>query len=123
MDWYLVALKKYAVFSGRSRRKEYWMYALVNILIFVALAVLAAILGGKGSALGVGLYGLYALFTFIPSFAITVRRLHDTNHTGWWILISIIPLLGAIVLLIYVCQEGTSGNNNYGPDPKAAVSA
>ena len=83
MNWYLAVLKKYADFSGRARRKEYWMFILFNILISFVIGILGAIIGETGGLITVSLSGLYSLFIFIPSIAVTVRRLHDTNRTGW----------------------------------------
>lgn len=114
MDWYVGVLKKYVEFSGRARRKEYWMFFLVNFVIALALAVVDAVLGF--GLLG----GLYALAVLLPSLAVTVRRLHDTGRTGWWVLIGLVPLIGIIVILIFMVLEGQPGDNAYGPDPKAA---
>src|SRR5688572_10460224 len=98
MDWYLKVLKNYVGFEGRARRKEYWMYTLFNIIALVVAMVLDSVLGLTGEA-GIGpLYGLYALATFLPGLAVSVRRLHDVDKSGWWILIAFIPLIGAIVL-------------------------
>jgi len=114
MDWYVEVLKKYVEFNGRARRKEYWMFFLINFVIALALGVVDAVLGF--GLLG----GLYALAVLLPSLAVTVRRLHDTGRTGWWILIGLIPLIGIIVILIFMVLEGQPGDNAYGPDPKAA---
>ncbi len=120
MSWYLEALKKYAVFGGRSRRKEYWYFVLFNIIVGIVLAAIDALLGTLGSS-GVGLLGgIYSLAVLIPTLAVTVRRLHDTDRTGWWILIALVPLIGTIVLLVFALLEGTPGSNRYGPNPKEA---
>lgn len=113
MEWYLEVLRKYAVFSGRARRKEYWMFILINMLIALALGVIDGILGG-GGLLG----GLYSLAILIPSLAVSVRRLHDTGRSGWWILICLIPLLGAIVLLIFMLIDSDPEANEFGQNPK-----
>ena len=115
MNWYLDVLKKYAVFNGRARRKEYWMFFLFNIIIAVVLGFVEGLVGGPGV---VG--ALYGLAVLIPGIAVGVRRLHDTNRTGWWLLIGLIPLIGAIVLLIFFVQDSQAGENQYGPNPKAA---
>ncbi|BDR15545.1 aminopeptidase [Vibrio sp. STUT-A11] len=112
MDWYLAVLKKYAVFNGRARRKEYWMFFLFNLLITIVLEIIDGILG---TALIGAVYGLAVL---IPSIAVTVRRLHDIGRTGWWALIGLIPILGLIVLIIFAATEGNRGRNEYGSDPK-----
>jgi uncharacterized membrane protein YhaH (DUF805 family) len=116
MNWYLDIIKhKYATFSGRARRKEYWMFFLINILIAIALAIVEAILGLPGI-----LGGLYALALLIPGIAVTVRRLHDTGRTGWWILIALVPVIGFIILLVFMVLDSQPGDNAYGPNPKAA---
>ena len=114
-DYYVKVLKNYATFSGRARRKEYWMFALCNFFICILLGVLMAVLG----VFGIVLYVLYGLGIIIPSLAVLVRRLHDTNRSGAWFFISLVPLVGGIWLLILTFLEGTRGDNNYGPDPKA----
>jgi uncharacterized membrane protein YhaH (DUF805 family) len=122
LSWYLEALKKYAVFSGRSRRKEYWYFVLFNIIVAIVLAGIDALLGTRSSYAGAGLLsGIYGLAILIPSLAVTVRRLHDIDRSGWWIFINLIPLIGAIVLLVFAVSEGTLGNNRYGPNPKEAT--
>lgn len=119
MSWYLMALKKYAVFSGRAQRAEYWFFVLFNVIISILLTVLDAVLGTFDVQSGYGvLSSIYALAMFIPSLAVTVRRLHDTSRTGWWILIALIPLIGAIVLLIFLVFDSAPGENDYGPNPK-----
>lgn len=119
MQWYLEVLRKYAVFSGRARRREFWMFALFNFLISLVLAIVDAIIGtdyGRGGGLLQTIYGLAVL---IPSIAVGIRRLHDTDRSGWWILIALVPCVGFIVLLIFYIQHGTRGANRFGPDPKA----
>ena len=113
MNWYLGCWKKYAEFSGRARRKEYWMFFLFNFLAGVATIILDAILGTNGV-----LNGLYSLAVLIPGLAVTVRRLHDTDHSGWWWLIAAIPLIGFIVLLVFLCSDSKPGENRFGPNPK-----
>jgi uncharacterized membrane protein YhaH (DUF805 family) len=120
MSWYLAVLKKYAVFSGRARRKEYWFFVLFNFLISIALIFVDSAIGSLDANSGFGiLSGIYSLGVLIPSLAVTVRRLHDTDRTGWWFLIAFIPLIGVIVLLVFMFLDGTPGNNSYGADPKA----
>ena len=122
MSWYLEALKKYAVFSGRSRRMEYWYFVLFNIIVAVVLALIDTLLGTFNVMQGVGLLsGIYGLAVLIPTLAVTVRRLHDIDRTGWWIFINLIPLIGTIVLLVFELTPGTPGSNSYGPDPKQAT--
>ena len=120
MDWYLEALKKYAVFEGRSRRKEYWFFSLFNA-IFSGVFVMADVLFGSSAGMsGPGLLSsLYTLGVLLPSLAVLVRRLHDTNRSGWWLLISLLPLIGVLVLLVFCLQDSQPGENQYGANPKA----
>ncbi len=121
MNWYLMVLKNYAGFSGRARRKEYWFFVLINFLITIALAFVDGIVGTFDPQTGFGaLSAIYGLAVFIPYLAVTVRRLHDTSRTGWWILIVFLPLIGAIVMLVFMFLDSTAGTNEYGPDPKGA---
>ena len=122
MSWYLEALKKYAVFSGRSRRTEYWYFLLFNIIVGIVLGLIDALLGTRSSSAGAGLLsGIYSLAVIIPTLAVTVRRLHDIDRTGWWILIGLVPLIGGIVLLVFALLDSTPGSNQYGPNPKGAT--
>lgn len=116
MNWYLAVLKNYAGFSGRARRKEYWMFTLINALIGIAFNLIIALVPALESLAFV--YGIYSLALFLPTLAVAVRRLHDVNKSGWMLLIGLIPLIGAIWLLILFCTEGTVGPNQYGEDPK-----
>jgi len=116
-EWYLgIAIKKFADFNGRARRKEFWYFFLANIAIFTALGILSAFPLIRGLFRVVS--GLFGLAVFIPNLAIGVRRLHDTNRTGLWFLLVLIPLVGGIILLVWAAMEGTQGSNQYGPDPK-----
>lgn len=122
MSWYLEALKKYAVFSGRARRMEYWYFVLFNLVVYIVLTLIDTLLGTFNIVQGVGLLsGIYSLAVLIPTLAVMVRRLHDIDRTGWWILINLIPLIGTIVLLVFALTPGTPGSNQYGPDPKQAT--
>ena len=123
MHWYLEVLKKYAVFSGRARRKEYWMFALVNIIIAVLLGILEAALGigGRREQYQSVLGGLYSLAVLLPTLGVTVRRFHDTGRSGWWILLSFIPLIGSLIVLFFLVQDSEPGENRYGPNPKAMM--
>jgi uncharacterized membrane protein YhaH (DUF805 family) len=123
MNWYLEVLRKYAVFSGRARRKEYWMFALFNIIIAFALAVIEGLTGifpeSPRSVLG----SIYMLAVFLPSLGVGVRRLHDTGRSGWWLLIGLVPIIGWIVLLVFNVQDSQPGENRFGPNPKGAAFA
>ena len=121
MSWYLEVLQKYAVFDGRARRKEYWVFLLINILVSVVLIAIDNLIGTFSPQAGFGLLqGLYSLAILIPSIAVTVRRLHDTGRTGWWILISLVPVIGGIVLLVFMVLDSEPETNEYGPNPKEA---
>lgn len=119
----------YANFSGRARRSEYWFFYLFNLLAVFIFMILGSILGGifSGGSEGVAggvlggyvLYILYALAAFIPSLAVTVRRLHDTNRSGWNLLWCLLPIVGPIVLLVFMVGDSTP-DNQYGPNPKNA---
>jgi uncharacterized membrane protein YhaH (DUF805 family) len=121
MNWYLDAWKNYFTFTGRSRRKAYWMFVLFNIIAAVLAGVLDSLLGFAGEN-GYGpISGLYSLAVFIPGLALAIRRLHDTGRTGWWMLLGLIPLLGWIVLLIFFVTDSQPGANQYGPNPKESA--
>ena len=123
MNWYLHVLKNYATFSGRARRKEYWMFFLISALISIVLTLLDILLGTYSVEYEAGLFsGLYSLLILLPSIAVVVRRLHDTDRSGWWILISLIPLVGVIVLFVFMCLDSQSGTNRFGANPKEAAS-
>lgn len=119
MNWYLKVLRQYADFKGRARRKEYWMYTLITSLFAIAAAVLDNVMGIAMPEIGYGpIYGLYALATLIPGLAVSVRRLHDVGKSGWFLLIALIPLIGAIWLLVLFVSDGKPGENKYGTNPK-----
>lgn len=115
MEWYLKVLKNYATFAGRARRKEFWMFELFSLIALVVLLILDFVVGTYFV-----LYGLYCVGIILPSLAVTVRRLHDLGKSGWWIFISLVPLIGGIWLLVLLVTDGTAGDNPYGPSPKAA---
>jgi len=119
MNWYLKVLKQYADFSGRARRKEYWMFALFNVIFIIVAMILDNILGTTTGGLPYGVfYFLYVLAIFIPGLAVSVRRLHDVGKSGWMYLIILIPLIGAIWLFVLMVTDSNPGENNYGPNPK-----
>ncbi len=119
MNWYLKVLKNYVGFSGRARRKEYWMFVLFSIIVSLVLGLIDGVLGtATWNQIGL-LGGIYTLAVLTPSIAVGVRRLHDIDKSGWWMLIVFIPLIGAIVLLVWAVMEGTRGSNRFGSDPKA----
>jgi uncharacterized membrane protein YhaH (DUF805 family) len=118
-------LSKYVVFSGRARRSEYWYFALFNFLVGIVTSVLDAILGtGYDNSTGGLVNTVGSLALLLPSLAVGVRRLHDTDRSGWWILIVLVPVVGAIVLIVFMVQDSKPGTNQYGPNAKeGAVSA
>jgi uncharacterized membrane protein YhaH (DUF805 family) len=123
MQWYLKVLRQYADFNGRARRTEFWMFTLFSIIISIVLGVLDSLLGltfVDGTTSG-WLGMLYALAVLLPSLGVTVRRLHDTSRSGWWVLIGLVPIVGGIVLIVFCAMPGNVGANAYGPDPKAEV--
>jgi uncharacterized membrane protein YhaH (DUF805 family) len=130
MEWMLLPLKRYAEFSGRSRRQEYWMYALLHLLItlvFVALMAVSLIGMDREQGLGAGFFLVLALWAvvslalLVPSIAVQVRRFHDLGYSGWFWLINLVPYVGPIVVLVFMCLDGNRGDNLYGPDPKYAA--
>lgn len=134
MNWYIEVLKKYVVFSGRASRSEYWYFALFSTIISIILTVIDLAMGsgsadssvsadaGMAMSVNMGLLGgIYSLAVLLPSLGVSFRRLHDTDHSAWWLLIAFIPLIGAIVLLVFLVKDSTPGNNKYGPNPKGVV--
>ena len=119
MKYFISGLKKYAVFSGRDTRTEYWMYVLFNFIFAIVAMILDNVLHLTLGELPYGVfYFLYALVTLVPSTAIAARRLHDVSKSGWFMLIALIPLVGAIWLLVLLCTDSDNGANEYGPNPK-----
>jgi len=118
------AFKRYADFTGRSGRSEYWLFFLFIMLVAIGFSILNVLLsGGSGqpNMLVMGLYGIFILAILIPSLAVGFRRLHDTDRSAWWVLISFIPLIGGVVLLVFYCLPGTPGPNRFGSAPGAAT--
>lgn len=120
IEWYKkVVFEKYANFSGRARRSEYWYFLLMNMIIAIVAIIIDSVSGLNIAPLPYGyVYFAYLFLTLLPGFAVAVRRLHDVGKSGWFFLISFIPFIGAIWLLVLFCSEGESGTNAYGPDPK-----
>ena len=114
MKWYIECWKKYVEFSGRARRQEYWMFVLFNVIVSLAVGLVAGLL--RVPTLG----SIYSLAVLLPGLAVTARRLHDTNRSGWMQLISLIPIVGWIIVLVFLCQDSTPGDNRFGPNPKGA---
>lgn len=126
MEWYLRVLKKYAVFSGRAGRREFWMFTLWTLVFILALAILDHALGVDTIDLtDAGMKGVhvgpltvtYVVAMILPNLAVQCRRLHDIGKTGWLQLISVIPIVGPFILIYFTAQPGQTGPNTYGSDP------
>jgi len=122
MNWYLKVIKQYADFSGRARRKEFWMFNLFNaIIIYALMFVMIAAEKANNSVffvVGIVLICGYALALFVPGLAVCIRRLHDIGKSGWYYFIGCIPLVGGIILLVWYCQDSQAGVNQWGANPK-----
>jgi len=120
IEYFKLALSKYAQFTGRSRRSEYWYFMLVNMIISYGLQGLAI-------ATEIGLFGILAMIAglalLIPGIAVAVRRMHDTGRSGWWLFISLVPLVGIILLIVWMATDSQPGANEYGPNPKTGATA
>jgi len=112
MDWFTLALRQYANFNGRAHRTAYWMFVLFYFIFYVVAIAIDGLLGI------VLVSGLYNLALLIPSISVCARRLHDTGRSGWWQLIGLIPILGIIVMIVFLVQDSQPGDNQYGPYPK-----
>jgi uncharacterized membrane protein YhaH (DUF805 family) len=118
MHWYLEVVRKYALFTGRARRSEYWYFLLFNLIVAFVLTFADS---AVRKIFGFGLfYPIYALAVLVPSIAVSIRRLHDTDRSGWWLLLAFVPLVG-LVLIWFMAQEGNAGTNRYGQDPKLVI--
>lgn len=119
MNWYVEVLKKYTDFNGRAGRAEFWMFTLISLIISLVLYVIdKRIMPGSGIQV---LYTLYSLAVLVPSLAVSVRRLHDTGRSGWWILINVIPILGQLVYLVFLLRDSQPAANQYGSNPRMAT--
>lgn len=124
MNWFITSLKKYADFTGRSRRKEYWFFVLFQILFGILAIILDVVLGTTIGFLPYGyIYILYIVGLFIPSLSVTVRRLHDIGRSGWWFLLAFVPLVGQIIILVFMFLDSEPGANKWGPNPKTESGA
>jgi uncharacterized membrane protein YhaH (DUF805 family) len=121
--WFVAALKNYTNFHGRARRKEYWYFILINLLVLLALTAIEYSYKiktfdvGFGNSMGL-LSSLYLLFIFLPTVAVTTRRLHDTNRSGWWQLLYLVPAIGVLVIFICTLEDSFPGSNQYGKNPR-----
>lgn len=122
MNWYLTVLKNYVGFTGRARRKEYWMFALFNVIFTIVAMILDNIFGTTAGVLPYGVfYFIYVLAVLLPGLAVAVRRLHDTGRSGWMMLIALIPIVGAIWLIVLLVSDSMMGENQYGLNPKEVI--
>jgi uncharacterized membrane protein YhaH (DUF805 family) len=117
MHWYLEALRKYADFSGRARRKEFWYFNLFHMLVVLGFMAVDIAVGFDGY-----LIMIYALAVILPAVAVGVRRLHDTGRSAGWLLIAFIPIVGTVALVIFLVQNSQPHTNDYGPNPKLVES-
>ena len=116
MNWYLKVVRdNYANFTGRARRQEYWMFAFINLIIILILNTIDRVVFSADMAI---LSSVYLLAILIPGIAVAVRRLHDTDRSGWWALLGLIPIVGTIILIVMMCIDSTPGTNRFGPNPK-----
>ena len=113
MEYFMEAMRRYADFNGRTRRKDFWMFILFYVIFYAACAVVDGVIGTAPIVTS-----LFSLAMLIPSISIAARRLHDTGRSGWWQLIALIPLIGGIVLLVFYVLDSHEGENDYGPNPK-----
>jgi len=120
MAWYLLAWQRATDFSGRSRRKEYWYFHLVNavVMLFLGLFAVAFSDQNKPAMIPFGLMFTYAFVVFVPSIAVTIRRLHDIGKSGWWYCIAFVPFIGGLILLVLTLLDSEPDRNEYGPNPK-----
>ena len=116
MHWYTDVIRKYAVFNGRAARPEFWWFVLFNIIIAAVINLVFSAIGGRNS--GQVVSDLYSLAVLLPSLGVGIRRLHDTNRTGWWYLLVFLPIIGWIVLIVFLAMASDPGSNNYGPNPQ-----
>jgi uncharacterized membrane protein YhaH (DUF805 family) len=116
MHWYTDVIRKYAVFNGRAARPEFWWFVLINVIIAAVINVVVSAIGGRNS--GQVVSDLYSLAVFLPSLGVGIRRLHDTNRSGWWYLLVFIPIIGWIVLIVFLAMASDPGSNRYGPNPQ-----
>ena len=119
-----VIKNKYADFSGRARRSEYWYFALFNIIISILMAIVGVLVGylmgeDTGAIVTLGLMTVYSLALLIPSLALVIRRLHDSGKSGWMALLGFVPVVGGIILLVFLLLESEPNTNKWGPNPKA----
>ena len=120
MNYFIDCLtKKYACFSGRARRQEYWMFVLFNIIAGIIIGVIAGVLVSVTNVTAFAYLGsIYNLAVLIPGLAVLFRRLHDIGKSGWWVFISLVPCVGSIILLVFLFLDSQPGSNAYGPNPK-----
>ncbi|OFW82859.1 MAG: hypothetical protein A2018_00470 [Alphaproteobacteria bacterium GWF2_58_20] len=117
MHWYIDVLKKYTVFNGRATRQEFWMFTLMNLIVSIGIGLVARLISLPALNL------FYMLAILLPSLALSFRRLHDTDRSGWWMLLAFIPILGIIAFIVLMCLDSTPGNNRFGANPKGIAAS
>jgi len=118
MHWYLEVLRKYTLFTGRSRRSEYWYFTLFNLIVITVLWFIDSVMR---KIVGFGMFGiLYGLAVLLPGIAVSIRRLHDTDRSGWWMLLALVPIVG-LVLIVLLAEDSNAGTNRYGQNPKLVI--
>ncbi len=123
INWFITTLKKSFDFTGRARRKEFWNFILIYLLVLMSLGIAESLTNVIKVEIGMGLHigllnGIYILLMLCPTLTVTTRRLHDTNRSGWWQLINLVPFAGFIVMLIFTSEDGCPGENQYGKNPR-----
>jgi uncharacterized membrane protein YhaH (DUF805 family) len=121
VHWYTDVLRRYTDFDGRSDRPEFWWFALINTIVSLVFWTIG--IAAFGFPNGEFVAVLYGLVTLLPGLGVEIRRLHDTNRSGWWLLISLIPIIGGITLIVFFALAGTQGSNRFGSQPPARVAA
>lgn len=127
MEWYAKVINQYTDFKGRARRKEYWMFILINAIFVLLISLTEVLIRGKSifdagiSGITLALLLFYGLFTLLPSIAVSIRRLHDSGRSGWWYLITVIPYVGIFVFVYFMVLDSEPDENKYGPNPKEIV--
>ena len=134
MEWMLLPYRRYFEFNGRSRRKEFWLFSLFCMVVSLGIDLATGgawshiasgtyAMGTKSNLVSTSLSGLFSLINLIPTLSVTLRRLHDVDRSGWWMLLYFVPVIGWLILLVFFCLDGTYGSNRYGADPKGRGNA
>jgi uncharacterized membrane protein YhaH (DUF805 family) len=122
VHWYTDVLRKYVAFDGRATRPEYWWFTLISVIIAIVIELVVLAGGGSGGSAQAAA-DIYELAVLLPSLAVSIRRLHDTNRSGWWVLVGLIPLAGWVWIIVLLAMPGDPGPNRYGQDPRGGGDA